>query len=192
MEENKPKNTSLPLYQATPQVVEEGAKQLHYDRGNALLMKNQDLYAQGLLTDRTAREHERQMAKYAAQVKAAEATRTGPGEGRGTYYRKSQAHPEDFFVPNLTLSKPLPAQESVNPSRLSPSRSNPHIVASITQGRTPPARPQPPLSERSQGFSRGGINPVGTADTIERNSRQGYGNPVQRTQVYQTGFPAPR
>lgn len=193
MQENKPKNTSLPLYQATPQVVEEGARQLHFDRGNALLTKNQDLYAQGLLTDRTAREHERQMAKYAAQVKASEASKTGSMQGQGTYYRKSQAHPEDFFVPNLTLSKPLPKQESVDTHlSLSASRSNPQIVASITQGRTPHARPQPPIGERSQGFSRGGLNPVGNADTIERNSRQGYGNPVQRTQVYQTGFPVPR
>lgn len=191
MQENKPKNTSLPLYQATPHAVEEGARQLHFDKGNALLMKNQDLYAQGLLTDRTAKEHERQMAKYVAQVKAAEASMTGTGQGQGSYYRKSQAHPEDFFVPNLTISKPLPKQELA----LSASRSNPQIVASLTQGRTPHARPQPPLGDplRSPAsFSRGGLTTVGNANTIERNSRQGYTNPTQRTQVYQAGFPAPR
>ena len=116
---------------------------------------------------------------------------TGTGQGQGSYYRKSQAHPEDFFVPNLTLSKPLPKQELA----LSASRSNPTIVASLTQGRTPHARPQPPLGDplRSPiGFSRGGLTTVGNANTIERNSRQGYTNPTQRTQVYQAGFPAPR
>jgi hypothetical protein len=191
MAENQVKNTSLPLYQSSPHAVENGAAaQLHYDRGASLLIKNQDLYSQGLLTDRTAHEHEIQMAKYAAMVKEEEAARLGTGPGQGSYYTTTQAAPEDFFVPNLTLSKPLPAQESLNAMALQASRSDPQIVASITQGRTPYARPEPPAGTPQRSPApRSGLTPVGNAVTIERNQRQGYSQPGQRTQVYRTGFP---
>ena len=71
-------------------------------------MKNQDLYSQGLLTDCTAREHERHMSKYLADLKATEAAREGQGPGQGSHYKPTQTAAEDFFVPNLTMNKALP------------------------------------------------------------------------------------
>lgn len=193
LEAHRAYNTSLPLYAATPQGIERNAKQLHYDNDKALLMKNQDLYNQGLLTDRTAREHERQMSKYLVELRKKQTAREGPGPGQGSHYKPTQTQAEDFFVPNLTMKNALPEQASVDSVALQPSNSNPQIIASLATGHTPRARPEPPLgfpTKSPQPMS--GLRQVGDSSYEQANARSGYTQPMRRSEVVQAGFRLPK
>ena len=85
------------------------------------------------------------------------------------------------------MNKALP--ESVGGVTLQQSNSNSMTIASLANGHTPRARPEPPLgypTKSPQPMS--GMRQVGDSSYEQTNTRYGYSQPTQRSPVVQAGF----